>query len=84
MKYALVGKKLCNAKIFRITPPSPESIDYHLEFSEEAFVGDTVVMAFRFQIFVTRSDVVLIKGIQSGSAEIIGIYDSQGRKKELL
>ena len=47
-------------------------------------MGDTVVMAFRFQIFVTRSDVVHIKGIQSGSEEIIGIYDSQGRKKELL
>jgi predicted amino acid racemase len=39
-------------------------------------------MAFRFQIFVTRSDVVLVKGIQEGCPGIVGIYDSQGRKKE--
>ena len=39
-------------------------------------------MAFRYQIFVTRSDVVLVKGIQSGKPEIIGVYDSLGSEKE--
>lgn len=38
-------------------------------------------MAFRFQIFVTRSDVVIMEGIHKGKPEIVGVYDSLGRRK---
>lgn len=79
--HALVGKNLDSARKLDVIPPSEESIDYHFGLSEECVIGDTVVMAFRYQIFVTRSDVVMVKGIQSGKPEIIGIYDSLGSEK---
>lgn len=79
---ALVGSDIDMKKILEVTPPSDECIDYHFGLSEECAVGEPVVMAFRFQIFVTRSDVVLVEGIQSGNIRIAGIYDSMGRKKD--
>lgn len=81
VQYALVGGNVDDSRKLEVIPPSDESIDYHFGLSEECQVGETVVMAFRFQIFVTRSDVVLVRGISSGQPEIIGIYDSQGRRK---
>lgn len=61
----------------------PEAIDYYGTLkidNNNVKVGDTVIYAFRTQVFVTRSEVVLVKGIQSNNPEIIGIYDSQGKK----
>ncbi|MCI9147888.1 MAG: YhfX family PLP-dependent enzyme [Hungatella sp.] len=79
---ALVGREPGTCRQVKVAPPSAESIDYHFELPGESPVGDTVIMAFRFQMFVTRSDVVLVKGIQDGTPEIVGIYDSQGRKRD--
>lgn len=59
---------------------SDESIDYYLAMNQEHEVGATVVAAFRTQIFVTRSDVVIVKGLQEGTPEIVGFFDSQGRR----
>lgn len=78
---ALVGQDLEHGRLLDVIPPSDESIDYHFGLSEPCGVGDTVVMAFRYQIFVTRSDVVLVKGMGRGRPEIIGVYDSLGRRK---
>lgn len=82
VKYALIGDSMEDAKMLKVIPPCDESIDYHFGISKECRVGHTVVMAFRFQIFVTRSDVVLVEGISKGKPSIIGVYDSLGRKKE--
>ncbi|MCR9028949.1 YhfX family PLP-dependent enzyme, partial [Citrobacter amalonaticus] len=41
-------------------------------------VSSAVIFCFRTQIFVTRSDVVLVSGIQRGAAEIVARYDSLG------
>lgn len=79
---ALVGKALNQAGLAPVILPSDESIDYHFGIGQECCIGDTVIMAFRFQIFVTRSDVVLVKGLHQGRPEVAGIYDSQGRKKD--
>lgn len=81
MSHALVGKDERTARMLTVLAPSDESIDYHFGLSEQCEVGETVVMAFRSQIFVTRSDVVLVEGISSGKPKIVGVYDSQGRKK---
>lgn len=81
MSHALVGKDERTARMLTVLAPSDESIDYHFGLSEQCEVGETVVMAFRSQIFVTRSDVVLVEGISSGRPKIVGVYDSQGRKK---
>ena len=56
-----------------------ESIDYYFKLASPHNIGDSVVMAFRYQIFVTRSSVVLLENTDK-DARIIGIYDSQGRR----
>jgi len=55
-----------------------ENIDYYLEVSSEEPIGATAIMAFRTQIFVTRSEVAIVSGIQEGNMKLEGIYDSQG------
>ena len=75
VKQALVGRSEETGRILSVLPPSDESIDYHFGLSRTCEVGETVVMAFRSQIFVTRSDVVLVEGISSGTPKIIGIYE---------
>lgn len=69
-------------KLVKVIPPNMDSIDYYFGLSEELPVGGTVLMAFRFQIFVTRSDVVLVKGISQGNPEIVGLFDSLGNTIE--
>ena len=54
------------------------SIDYTLPLAGEYPVSSAVVLCFRTQIFVTRSDVVLVSGIHRGEPEIVGRYDSLG------
>ncbi|MGC6178168.1 alanine racemase [Lacrimispora sp. 38-1] len=78
---ALVGKSFEKSDELGVIPPSDESIDYYIGLEKECAVGDTVVMAFRFQIFVTRSDVVLIEGLKERKPYISGIYNSMGMKK---
>ena len=56
------------------------SIDYHLRLSGTAPVGSAVVMAFRTQVFVTRSDIVIVAGIHSGQPRVIGVWDSLGNE----
>lgn len=62
----------------RVRPFSNENIDYYLSTESTHPVGATVIAAFRTQIFVTRSDVAVVSGIQSGSPKVEGIYDSLG------
>jgi len=57
------------------------NIDYYLETPSRQCVGGTVLGCFRTQMFVTRSDIVLVEGIQSDAPSIIGVYTGQGIKK---
>lgn len=82
MENALVGKSIKDSKKYKVGTLAPESIDYYFTLENKASVGDTVIMSFRTQIFVTRSRVAVIKGIQSGKPELVGIYDSQGKLLE--
>lgn len=63
----------------KVAPFADENIDYYLEVDGEQPVGATAIMAFRTQIFVTRSEVAVVSGIQSGKPKVEGIYDSQGK-----
>ncbi|MEC4018049.1 alanine racemase [Streptomyces sp. H27-D2] len=61
-----------------------ENIDYYrlLDAPAEAArarVGDTAVLAFRTQIFVTRSNVAVLAGLSSGRPRLLGLYDALGR-----
>lgn len=65
--------------------PIAEMIDYYGTIDardKNIHVGDTVLYAFRTQIFMTRSSVALVSGIQSGKPKLVGIYDGLGRKKD--
>ncbi|QIX96062.1 YhfX family PLP-dependent enzyme [Cedecea sp. FDAARGOS_727] len=62
----------------RLLPIDDTSIDYHLALEGSYPVGSPVVMCFRTQIFVTRSDVALVSGIQSGNPVLEALYDSLG------
>jgi len=79
-KNALVGRNIEVAKKLELETPSLESIDYYLGLKGNAEVSDTAVFASRSQVFVTRSHVAVVKGIQKGNPEIVGIYDSLGRQ----
>ncbi|MBS0057171.1 YhfX family PLP-dependent enzyme [Yersinia sp. Marseille-Q3913] len=61
-----------------LLPIDESSIDYCLGLAGEFPVGSPVIMSFRTQIFATRSDVVLIDGIQRGEPRLLGCYDSRG------
>ena len=64
--------------------PSPDMIDYYATIDalgQDFHVGDTVVYAFRTQLFMTRSSVALVTGISKGKPKVIGVYDGLGRKK---
>lgn len=62
----------------QVAPFGNESIDYYLTSQHTHPIGATVIAAFRTQIFVTRSDVAVVSGIQSGKPKIEGIYNSLG------
>ena len=80
-EHALVGRSFADLRPMKVIPPAVEAIDYHFGLSEGCTVGETVIMAFRFQVFVTRSDMVLIEGVASGEPRISGVWDSLGNKK---
>lgn len=62
--------------------PDPAAIDYYGIFKSDQRIktGDTVVFGFRAQAFVTRAFVVPVIGISTGTPEVQGIYDSDGKK----
>lgn len=62
-----------------ILPMNCDNIDYYFETKKSYDIGSTAIMAFRFQIFVTRSNVVILENIKN-NPRIAGVYDSQGRK----
>lgn len=70
------GKKNKCDKVLKM---NSDSIDYYFKLKNNHNVGDTVIMSFRFQIFVTRSRVVLLDKIND-EYSIVGTYDSLGRK----
>lgn len=81
IKNVFVGKHADKLKQFEVTLPSSDNIDYYFEINNKANIGDTVIGAFRTQIFVTRSDIVLIEGLKDNNPRISAIYDSLGREK---
>jgi len=78
---ALVGRNAENLRTVKVVPPSVEAIDYHFGLSESCAMGETVIMAFRFQVFVTRSDMVLLEGVASGNPVVASVWDSLGNQK---
>lgn len=78
MENVVVGSDLENMKKSHVTAPDDDSIDYHFEIDDTFNVGACALMAFRTQVFTTRSHVAIVSGIQSGDPKLIGIYSSLG------
>lgn len=63
-----------------LEPLDNTSIDYYFKTAQQHDVSQTVIASFRTQIFVTRADVAVVSGIQSGNPKVEGIYNSLGQK----
>jgi predicted amino acid racemase len=55
-------------------------IDYHARLYKDSAtgpvnVGDTVVHAFRAQMFVTRSQIAVVSGVRDNNPKMIGLFD---------
>ncbi|WP_237483618.1 alanine racemase [Vibrio hippocampi] len=73
-----LDKALLNSKVVKIINDDKDSIDYHLKVEGIHPIGHPLIMAFRTQVFVTRSDVVIVDGVQSGQPQIVGCYTALG------
>ncbi len=64
--------------------PASNAIDYYgilkPEKHQNLRVGDTVIMGFRAQVFVTRAYVAGVAGISQGTPEVKGITTASGRR----
>ena len=79
LENVLVGESLANVLMTKVTLPDSESIDYHFEIKGNHEVGRPCLMSFRTQIFTTRSNVVIVKGLSSGNPSMY-LYDALGRE----
>lgn len=65
-------------KSFDVIFPDNTSIDYTIAIRGKIPIGETVISSFRTQVFVTRSQVALIKGLSKNNPRLSGICDSEG------
>ncbi len=77
---ALVGDSLAAAAVTGVIPPTDESIDYHFMLQGNFPVSTPVVMCFRTQMFVTRSEVAVVEGIGTDRPALLGVYSSTGQR----
>lgn len=64
----------------RVYNDDHDSIDYHLRVEGLHPIGAPVIMAYRTQVFVTRSDVALVTGVKSKQPQVLEVYDSLGNQ----
>ncbi|XXM71378.1 YhfX family PLP-dependent enzyme [Lysinibacillus sphaericus] len=77
MENALVGTN-DNLKKVDIIENDPSNIDYYGTLATtDVTIGDTVIYAFRTQIFVTNAQVAVVQNLET-APEVLGIYDSTG------
>ncbi|GEB53617.1 alanine racemase [Streptomyces cacaoi] len=67
-----------------VQPAPAENIDYYRLLDapapgQEVRLGETALLAFRTQVFVTRSTVAVVAGLSSGTPRLTGLYDARGR-----
>lgn len=80
MKHALVVDAKNDTSLTQVMMPDADSIDYYFSLEGNYPVSASVIMAFRFQVFVTRSHVALIEGLGTSNPTLHSVYDSLGRK----
>lgn len=83
LKNVLIGSEYEYLKKTEVENFDPNNIDYYLGVNKEQNIGDTVLGCFRTQFFVTRSDIILVEGIQTDNPKIVGRYTALGEKIEV-
>jgi len=43
-------------------------------------IGDSVVFGFRAQVFATRGQVAVIRGLSRNAPKVAGVFDTVGRR----
>jgi predicted amino acid racemase len=85
---ALVGSSFDRLTRAEVLPLDPTVIDYYVGLSlppdHSVEVGNTVILASRSQIFVSRSYVAVVCGIQHGRPSCAGLFDAWGRPVERI
>lgn len=85
-RHALVQAEGGQRLLCDLLPLDPAAIDYYLTLSVPAGVqlqvGAGVLVSARAQVFVSRSMVAAVAGIQAGVPELAGLYDAWGRSVE--
>lgn len=85
---ALVGSSSESMIKTNVQPIDPTAIDYYIAISlpdrHSVEVGDSVILASRAQIFITRSYVAVVQGIQNGQPALVGLFDAWGRAVERI
>lgn len=81
MSNVIVGTSMNDYVKSKVKAPDDDSIDYHYEIDGNFESGLSAIMCYRTQIFCTRSQVAVVKGIGT-DPEIVGLYDSLGSKIE--
>lgn len=78
MEGALAGTNGLDVKRVPVIENNPTNIDYYGTLgTDDVNVGDSVIYAFRTQIFVTHAQIAIV-GNLSSKPELLGIYDSAG------
>lgn len=64
---------------------SADNIDYYGALVTEgpfsAEIGDTVIFAFRAQMFTSRSSLALVRGAATGKPQLAAVYDPRGQRR---
>ncbi len=88
INHALVGSRADRLVHTEVLPLDTTAIDYYVALplpkEKSINVGDTVVIASRAQVFVSRSFVAVVKGIQAGKPTFEGLFDASGRAVERM
>ncbi|MFC4493993.1 alanine racemase [Streptomyces ovatisporus] len=61
-----------------LSAPAPGQTNAGESAPADVRAGDTAVLAFRTQIFVTRSNVAVVSGLSSGAPKLTGLYEPLG------
>jgi predicted amino acid racemase len=71
-------------RLYSVEIPPPSAIDYYgmIDYSSarKPATGDSVIIGFRAQAFVTRANTAGVSGISRGEPKVEGIYDGLGNR----
>lgn len=78
--HALIGTSVTKSLEAKVTEFDATSIDYHFRTPDHFEIGATVIASFRTQVFVTRSEVVVLDKVQSDpeNPKILGRFSALG------